>query len=150
MITVNQQAIIDQAIQIIESTYHRENYIVESAANVKKYLQLQLATLEHEAFAVMFLDTSHKLIAFEIMFRGTIDGASVYPREVAKLALKHNAAAVILSHNHPSGKAEPSRADIKLTERLLVTLELFDIRILDHIIVSPIETNSFSELGLLL
>ncbi|RMI02200.1 RadC family protein [Stutzerimonas nitrititolerans] len=116
---------------------------------VKEYLGAKLAGLEHEAFAVLFLDNQHRLIKYVEMFRGTIDSASVYPREVVKEALKLNAAAVILSHNHPSGHAEPSQADRTLTRKLKDALELIDVRTLDHIIVAGQEQVSFAELGLL-
>jgi len=116
---------------------------------VKEYLGAKLAGLEHEVVAVLFLDNQHRLIEYIEMFRGTIDSASVYPREVVKEALKRNAAAVILSHNHPSGHAEPSQADRTLTERLKDALGLVDVRTLDHIIVAGLERVSFAELGLL-
>ncbi|MHB0805077.1 RadC family protein [Stutzerimonas nitrititolerans] len=116
---------------------------------VKEYLGTKLAGLEHELFAVLFLDNQHRLIDYVEMFRGTIDSASVYPREVVKEALKRNAAAVILSHNHPSGHAEPSQADRTLTGRLKDALGLVDVRTLDHIIVAGPARVSFAELGLL-
>lgn len=116
---------------------------------VKEYLGVKLAGFEHEVFAVLFLDNQHRLICYVEMFRGTIDSASVYPREVVKEALKLNAAAVILSHNHPSGHPEPSEADKTLTGRLKEALGLVDVRTLDHIIVAGHQRVSFSELGLL-
>lgn len=116
---------------------------------VKEYLGAKLAGFEHEVFAVLFLDNRHRLIDYVEMFRGTIDSASVYPREVVKEALKRNAAAVILSHNHPSGHAEPSQADRTLTGRLKDALGLVDVRTLDHIVVAGLERVSFAELGLL-
>ncbi|SUD84675.1 DNA repair protein RadC [Stutzerimonas stutzeri] len=116
---------------------------------VKEYLGAKLAGFEHEVFAVLFLDNRHRLIDYVEMFRGTIDSASVYPREVVKEALKRNAAAVILSHNHPSGNAEPSHADRTLTGRLKDALGLVDVRTLDHIVVAGLERVSFAELGLL-
>ena len=116
---------------------------------VKNYLATQFAELEHEVFACLFLDNRHRVIRYEEMFRGTIDGCSVHPREVVKAALTANAAAVILAHNHPSGVAEPSRADTQLTRRLTDALGLVDVRVLDHIVVGGAETVSFSERGLL-
>ncbi|WP_313104416.1 RadC family protein [Stutzerimonas nitrititolerans] len=116
---------------------------------VKEYLGAKLAGLEHEVFAVLFLDNQHRLIDYVEMFRGTIDSASVYPREVVKEALRVNAAAVILSHNHPSGYAKPSQADRTLTGRLKEALALVDVRTLDHIIVAGPARVSFAELGLL-
>ena len=116
---------------------------------VKNYLATQFAELEHEVFACLFLDNRHRVIRYEEMFRGTIDGCSVHPREVVKAALSANAAAVILAHNHPSGVAEPSRADTQLTRRLTDALALVDVRILDHLVVGGAETVSFAERGLL-
>ena len=104
---------------------------------------------EYEVFAVMFLDTRHRVIDFVEMFRGTIDSATIHPREVAKEALTRNAAAVIIAHNHPSGIAEPSTADQRLTARLVDALALLDIRVLDHIVVGEGETTSFADRGLL-
>ncbi len=104
---------------------------------VKDYLQLQLAGRPHEVFAVLFLDTQHRLIALEELFRGTLTQTSVYPREVVLRALHHHAAALVLSHNHPSGSPQPSRADEVLTQTLKAALALVDVRVLDHIIVAP-------------
>ena len=98
------------------------------------YLRVRLGTLDHEVFCIIFLTKRHQFIACENLFRGTIDGASVYPREVLKAALKHNAAAVILAHNHPSGVADPSHAEELITTRLKEALSLVDIRVLDHIL----------------
>ena len=117
--------------------------------DVKKYLVTQFADLEHEVFACLFLDNRHRVIRYEEMFRGTIDGCSVHPREVVKAALTANAAAVILGHNHPTGMAEPSRADTQLTRRLTDALGLIDVRVLDHIVVGGAETVSFAERGLI-
>lgn len=111
------------------------------------FLRLRLGGLEHEEFHVVFLDTRHRIIAVEGLFRGTIDGAEVHPYVVAKSALKHNAAAVILAHNHPSGNPEPSAAD--RAARLKQALALLDIRVLDHIIVSGEGTTSMAKQGLL-
>jgi DNA repair protein radc len=115
----------------------------------RDYLTAQLRAYPHEVFACLFLDNRHHIISFDKMFNGTIDGASVYPREVVKRALGHNAAAVIFAHNHPSGIAEPSSADISLTQRLKTALELVDIRVLDHFIVGNSQAVSFAERGLL-
>jgi DNA repair protein RadC len=98
-------------------------------------------------FACLFLDNRHRVIAFEELFRGTIDGASVHPREVVKHALHHNAAALILAHNHPSGVAEPSRADVQITRRLVAALGLVDIRVLDHLVIGDTEAVSLAERG---
>jgi DNA repair protein RadC len=115
----------------------------------REFLSLKLGTLEREVFAVIFLDKRHRLITYQEMFQGTIDGASVHPREVVKEALKQNAAAVILAHPHPSGVAEPSQADELITRRLKDALDLVDIRVLDHIIIAGGDAISLSERGLL-
>ncbi|WP_309624935.1 RadC family protein [Methylibium sp.] len=123
--------------------------VFDTPQTVKDYLQLQLGSKQHEVFAVLFVDSQHRLIAFEEMFRGTLAQASVYPREVVKRALTLNAAAVVLAHNHPSGVAEPSRADEVLTQTLKSALALVDVRVLDHFVVSPGAVVSFAERGLL-
>ena len=120
-----------------------------SPQSVRSYLCMALAQPGHEIFAVLFLDAQHRLIACEEMFRGTLTQTSVYPREVVKQALRHNCAAVILAHNHPSGVAEPSRADEALTRALQSALALVDVRVLDHIVVAGARSVSFAERGLL-
>lgn len=127
----------------------RERSAMTSAAAVKDYLQMQLAANGHEVFAVLFLDSQNRLIAFEELFRGTVAQTSVYPREVALRALHHGAAAVILAHNHPSGNTTPSRADQTLTATLKAALDLLDIRVLDHVIVARGQALSMAEEGLL-
>jgi DNA repair protein RadC len=122
---------------------------LRSPDDTRSYLKARLRDYPHEVFASLYLDNRHRVIAFEELFRGTIDGASVHPREVVKRALHHNAAAVILAHNHPSGIAEPSRADQALTQRLKDALGLVDIRVLDHIVVGDGAVTSFAERGLL-
>jgi DNA repair protein RadC len=122
---------------------------MDSPQTVRSYLCLALARRGHEIFAVLFLDAQHRLIACEEMFRGTLTQTSVYPREVVKHALAHNCAAVILAHNHPSGVAEPSRADEALTRALQSALALIDVRVLDHIVVAGASSVSFAERGLL-
>ena len=116
---------------------------------VRSYLSAQLRHQPREVFAVLFLDNQNRLITYEELFFGTIDGASVYPREVVRRALAHNCAAVILSHNHPSGVAEPSQADCRITRRLQAALELIDVRVIDHMVVGDSEVISFAERGLL-
>jgi DNA repair protein RadC len=120
-----------------------------SPAAVRDYLRLMLAALQHEAFMVLFLDSQHRLLAADELFRGTLAQTSVYPREVVKAALARNAAAVIFAHNHPSGVAEPSRADELLTAALKQALALVDIRTLDHFVVAGHQVVSFAERGLL-
>jgi len=121
----------------------------ESPQAVTQFLQMHLAHAGREIFAVMFLDAQHRLLHFEEMFQGTLSQASVYPREVVKLALNLGAAAVVLSHNHPSGSVEPSRADERLTRALQSALQLIDVRVLDHIIVAPGQSCSMAERGIL-
>jgi DNA repair protein RadC len=127
----------------------RKGTKLDSPRATRDYLTMNLADREHEIFAVLFLDNRHRLIALAELFRGTIDGASVHPREVVKEALTRNAAAVILAHNHPSGVSEPSQADELITRRLKDALALVDIRVLDHLIVAGAECVSFAERGLL-
>lgn len=127
----------------------RRGLVFESPSIVRDYLVMQLGTLEHEAFCVAFVDAQHRLLEFHEMFRGTLSQTSVYPREVVKLALQLNAGAVILAHNHPSGHAEPSRADEMLTQTLKSALQLVDVRVLDHFVVAADRTVSFAERGLL-
>lgn len=115
----------------------------------RSYLSAQLRGYSYEVFACLFLDNQHRVIQLDELFRGTIDGSSVYPREVAKQALRHNAAAVIFAHNHPSGISEPSQADKYITERLRQALSLFEIRVLDHFIIGDGLPFSFAENGLL-
>ena len=113
----------------------------------RDFLRMRLRDLPHEVFCCVYLDNRHRVIAFEELFRGTIDGASVHPREVVKQALARNAAAVILVHNHPSGLAEPSQADELITRRLKEALGLVDIRVLDHLVVGDAVCESFAERG---
>ena len=113
-----------------------------------RYLKARLLDLPHEVFCCLFLDTRHRLIRYEELFRGTIDGATVYPREVVKRALAHNASAVILGHNHPSGVSEPSEADRSITLKLAKALALVEIRLLDHVVVSRGGHVSLAERGL--
>ena len=123
--------------------------VLSSPQEVKDFLRLQLAHEEHEVFAVMFLDVQNQLLQFEPMFRGTLSQTSVYPREIVKRALAVQASAVILAHNHPSGIAEPSRADEFLTHSLKQALALIDVRVIDHLVVGGDQAVSFAERGLL-
>lgn len=126
----------------------RAEHGLESPDAVRNLLRLRFSEREHEVFAVLFLDNRHRLIEIEEMFRGTIDGAQVHAREVVKAALRHNAAAVVLTHNHPSGVSEPSQADKAITNRLKDALALVDVRVLDHFVVGD-SIVSFAESGLL-
>ena len=122
---------------------------LSSPQAVKDYLRLEIGLLEHEVFCVVFLDAQHRVIELRQMFRGTVKETSVYPREVVKESLQLNAAAVILAHNHPSGAPEPSRADEYLTQTLKTALQLVDVRVLDHLVVTANAVVSFAERGLL-
>ena len=127
----------------------RERAVFATPEAVKHYLQLHLAAKAHEVFAVLFLDVQNRLLAMEEMFRGTLTQTSVYPREVVLRALHHQASAVVLAHNHPSGTVQPSRADEHLTQTLKSALGLIDVRVLDHVIVAPGQALSMAERGLL-
>jgi len=140
------QAVLEMGRRHLESTLQRGDAFTD-AEQTCLYIKHRLRPYKHEVFACLYLDNRHRMIAFEELFRGTIDGASVYPREVVKHALKHNAAAVILAHNHPSGIAEPSQADIHITGRIKSALALVDIRVLDHIIVGDADTSSLAQQG---
>lgn len=122
---------------------------IESPSDTTRFLQNKLALVEYEVFSCVFLDNKHQVIAFEELFRGTIDRAAIYPREVVKRCLHHNAAALILSHNHPSGVPEPSRSDVQITEKLQSALALIDVRVLDHIVIGANQFVSMAERGLL-
>ncbi len=125
-----------------------ERAVFDSPGAVREYLQLHLAARGHEVFAVLLLDAQHRLLAMEELFRGTLTQTSVYPREVVLRALHHQAAGVILAHNHPSGSVQPSRADEALTQTLKAALALVDVRVLDHVIVAPGASLSMAEQGL--
>jgi DNA repair protein RadC len=142
------QAVLEMVRRYLHENLRRGDAL-RNPDDTRNYLSAQLRGRDHEVFACLFLDTRHRVIAFEEVFRGTIDGASVHPREIVKLALAHNAAAVILAHNHPSGVSEPSQSDIRLTGRLRDALSLVDVRVLDHLIVGDGIATSLAELGLM-
>ena len=125
----------------------RNESVLESPVAVRDYLKALLRHQPHEIFGCLFLDSRHRVLGFEALFQGTIDNATVYPRQVVKRALDYNAAALILCHNHPSGNAEPSVADRKLTKVLQKALDLVDVRVLDHIIVGDGDPLSMAEYG---
>ena len=127
----------------------KEKPLFDTPQAVRDYLQLQLGSRPHEIFAVLFMDSQHRMIVLEEMFRGTLTQTSVYPREVVVRALALNAASVVLAHNHPSGTSTPSRADEALTQTLKVALALVDVRVLDHFVVTSTQAVSMAELGLL-
>jgi DNA repair protein RadC len=126
-----------------------EQDVLTSPEATRDYLKLRLYGLPHEVFACLFLDNRHRVISFEILFRGTIDGSSVHPREVVRRVLETRAAAVIFAHNHPSGVAEPSQADLRITQRLKDALALIEVRVLDHLIIGEGPGTSLAERGLL-
>lgn len=146
-LTTAQQAMIREAASLLERTYVAGPPVTRPS-EIAELFKLRLSSLPHEIFAVAFLDTRHRVIAIEDMFRGTIDGTTVHPREVAKRALELNAAAIILAHNHPSGNPDPSQQDLGLTRRLTEAMALLDIRVLDHLIVGGGDFVSLSERGL--
>ena len=140
------QAALEMARRHLGESLERGKPLTDPAAT-RKYLTARFRDIPYEVFAVLSLDNRHRVIAFEELFRGTIDGASVHPREVVRQALRHNAAALIFAHNHPSGVAEPSDADRRLTQRLKDALALVDVRVLDHFVVGDGEVVSFAERG---
>lgn len=146
--TVNNDDILNAAREILSRRFKRGTTLC-SPASSSDYLISQMAHLEHEVFMIVFLNNKHQIIASEILFRGTVDGASVHPRECVKRALALNASALILSHNHPSGNTNPSTADKAITKRLIDAMSLVEIRILDHIIIAGTQTYSFAEHGLM-
>ncbi|MGR5288197.1 RadC family protein [Vibrio maritimus] len=143
---VQLQAVLEMSQRYLSETLQRGDSL-NSPEHTKHYLMSILRDRQREAFYILFLDNQNRVIADEVMFEGTIDAASVYPREVVKRALEHNAAALILAHNHPSGIAEPSQADRRITRRLSDALGLVDIRVLDHFVVGDGEVVSFAERG---
>ena len=145
---MSRAAIVEQALELLASEVQGANALT-SPGVIKDFLRLKLGERPHEVFAVVFLDTQHRVIAIEELFRGTLSQTSVYPREVVKESLARNAAAVVPVHNHPSGSAEPSRADEFLTTTLRQALALVDVRVLDHLVVTRTSVTSFAELGLL-
>lgn len=145
---VQLQAVLEMSRRALQEELQRGDAL-DSPRAVRDYLQLLLAGRQQEVFLVLFLDTQHRVIAFEELFHGTLGQTSVYPREVVKRALSHNAAAVILAHNHPSGVAEPSQSDRLLTDALKQALGLVDVRVLDHFVVAVGQTLSFAERGLM-
>lgn len=140
--------IITLAKNVITSRLQRDDAISEPS-EARDYLIMQLGLREQEVFGCLFLDNRHRVINFDVLFYGSIDGASVHPREVVKRALIYNAAAVILAHNHPSGISEPSKADEAITTRLIDALRLIDVRVLDHLIVGGGDATSLAERGLM-
>ncbi|EDX1280297.1 DNA repair protein RadC [Salmonella enterica] len=141
------QRTIQRAVSLLDKHLRQPGVSFLSATETRDWLRLKMAGLEREEFMVLFLNNQHQLLACETLFTGTINYTEVYPREIVKAALRYNAAAVILAHNHPSGTAEPSRADRLITSNLQNTLLLVDVRILDHFIIGHREIVSFAERG---
>lgn len=142
------QATLEMSRRHLAESLQRTD-VLSNPNDTHRYLISRMRDYHYEVFACLFLDNRNRIISFDEMFFGTINGATVHPREVVKRALKHNAAAVILAHNHPSGVAEPSHADKSLTDHLKSALELVDIRVLDHFVIGDGEVVSFAERGIL-
>lgn len=147
--SVREDPIVCRAISVLEERLFQRGPAITNPNAVRQYLRLKLASEALEVFAVVFLDSRHCVMACETLFQGTIDGACVYPRTVIKRVIEHNSAAVIFAHNHPSGSAAPSPADLQITERLKSALALIDVRVLDHLIIGAGQPFSFAEAGLL-
>lgn len=141
--------IIKRALKILESRMTYESNTFSSPEDTKNYLRLKLGEQEREIFSVLYLSNRHQLISYEELFLGTIDGTSIHVREIVKLGLSLNAAAIVCAHNHPSGICEPSHADELITQRIKDACELVDIRMLDHLIVSAVDSVSLAERGLI-
>jgi DNA repair protein RadC len=145
--TPEEQSTVQQALAILERQLRQPGVSFLSSDDTRDWLRLKMAGLEREEFIVLFLDNQHQLLTCETLFTGTINHTEVYPREIVKAALRYNAAAVILAHNHPSGIPEPSKADRLITSNLQSTLLLVDVRVLDHFVVGHRDIVSFSERG---
>lgn len=145
---VQLQAVLELARRYLEETLQRGD-VMQNAADTRRYLMARMRHHAHEVFACLFLDNKHRVIQYEELFFGTIDSSAVHPRQVVKRALHHNAAALIIAHNHPSGVAEPSHADETITLRLKEALAIIDVRLLDHIVVGDGQTVSLAERGVL-
>ncbi len=144
-----EETILRQAMAILARRMKKPAAALTSPDATRDYLKLRLADLEHEVFGLIWLDNRHRVLAVEELFHGTLDGASVHPREVVKQALRHNAAAVIAYHNHPSGSVDPSPADVRITQRVKDALALIEVRVIDHLIIGDGDPASFLERGLL-
>lgn len=144
---MTEEQIVKKALSILERRIIGET--LDDPKTVRDYLRLKIGEMEHEVFCVIYLDTQHRVIAFEELFKGTLSQTSVYPREVVKSSLRQNCGAVIFAHNHPSGVAEPSRSDELLTRALKDALALIDVRVLDHFVVCRTGVVSFAERGLI-
>lgn len=141
------QRTVKRALSLLEKYLREPGAAFTSTGAARDWIRLQLAGLEREVFVVVYLDNQHRLLACETLFTGSIRSTEVHPREVVKVALRHNAAAVILAHNHPSGMAEPSQADRLITDRVKTALALVDVHVLDHLIIGGMDVVSFAERG---
>ncbi|XEI42726.1 DNA repair protein RadC [Klebsiella aerogenes] len=146
-ISLAAQRTIKRAINLLESYLRQPGVTLTSSEQMRDWLRLKLCELEREVFMVLYLDNQHRLIAHEILFSGTINSVGVHPREVVKSAMRYNAAAVTLAHNHPSGVADPSQSDRRITEKLQQALALVDVRVLDHFVTGSHDIVSFAERG---
>lgn len=146
-LSASAQHTIREALTLLEGQLREPGESFTSSHALRDWLRLQLATQEREEFTALFLDNQHRLIAHETLFTGTINHTQVHPREIVKAALQHNAAAVVVAHNHPSGYAEPSQDDRSITGRISKVLALVDIRLLDHMVIGGMEIVSFAERG---
>lgn len=142
-----ERRVVQQALAILEHQLRQPGVAFGSPDAIRDWLRLQLAPLERETVLVLLLDNQHRLIAHETLFTGTLAHVEIQPREIVRATMRHNAAAVIIAHNHVSGYTEPSRADRKITERLQQALQLVDVRLLDHLVVGHRECTSFAEQG---
>ena len=140
---------VSNAIRCLEARYLVTQDVMTSPDLVKDYFRLRMMDIPYEVFSVLFLDTRHRVLRYQELFRGTISSAAVHPREVARIAIEVNAAAILVGHNHPSGDPEPGHADMQLTENLKNALALIDVRLLDHIVVGCEDAVSFAERGIL-
>lgn len=144
----SEDALIARACTILDKRLRR-GPLFERPGDVKNYLKLQLQGHQNEHFAALYMDTKHRMMAYEVLFTGTVDGAEVHPRVIAQRALHHNAAAVVIAHNHPSGDPDPSTADRAITAKIKQTLSLVDVRLLDHFIIGQGDPVSMAARGLL-
>jgi DNA repair protein RadC len=149
MKTLYSDRLIERALKCLEKRLCYGSVLLDSASAARAYLQLQLAEEKNEVFAVLFLNNSHRLLAFEKMFRGTVNETAVYPRQIVQKVLEHNASAILIAHNHPSGDCSPSVADREITLKLQTIFDTIDVKVLDHFIVSCPNSYSFAEHGLL-
>ena len=148
-LSVREHKLIQMAVQVLERRIFQREGVVSDPAHVQHYLRLKLAGQINEAFGILLLDSAHQILSFDILFTGTINHTTVHPRVIVQRALLHNAAAVILVHNHPSGATQPSAADRQLTVRIQEVMAMVDVRVLDHFIVGCGEPYSFATSGLL-